>query len=151
MRDTLLIIHILAVGAWFGTNVVQFFVLPRVADKGAVVAAAWHRTVVGFMRYLYMPASIVILVSGLLLVTAVDDSPFEMSDTFVSFGFLAIIIGSGLGMGFFAPQGRKAADAYDAGDAATAAAVEKNISLAGLLDTVVIIVAVIAMVDKWGV
>ena len=50
MRDTLLIIHILAAGAWIGTNVVQFFVNPRINDQDTVIAAYWHRTVVGGPR-----------------------------------------------------------------------------------------------------
>ena len=150
MRDTLLIIHILAAGSWIGANTVQFFVNPRINDKGAVIAAYWHRTVVGFMRFLYMPASLIVLITGVLLVTAVDDSPYEMSDAFVSMGFVAIIVGAALGMAFFAPQGRKAAAAYEAGDMGGAAAIEKKIAIGGLLDTAVIIVTVVAMVSKWG-
>ena len=151
MRDTLLVIHILAAGAWIGANVVQFLVTPTVHRKPAAVAADWHRTIVGLLRVLYMPAAMIVLITGLLLVTAVDDSPFEMSDTFVSIGFLAVIVGAGLGMGFFAPNGRKAADAYDAGDVTTAAALDRKIVAGGLVDMAVLVVTVIAMVSKWGV
>lgn len=151
MRDTLLTIHILAAASWFGANMVQLLVTPRVGGREPAVAAAWHRATVGFARFLYMPASIVVLITGVLLVTAVDDSPYEMSDAFVSVGFLAVVIGAVLGMGFFAPQGRRAADAYDSGDGATAADLERRIGLVGLVDTVVIAVTVVAMVSKWGV
>ncbi len=151
MRDTLLTIHILAAGAWIGANVVQFMVNPRISAQSSAIAAHWHRTVVGFMRYLYMPASLIVLITGLLLVTAVDDSPYEMSDAFVSIGFLAVIIGAGLGMGFFAPQGRKAAAAYDGEDKRAAGAIEQKIAIAGLVDMAVIVVTVVAMVSKWGV
>ena len=151
MRDTLLIIHILAAGAWIGANTVQFFVNPRIGDQGAVIAAYWHRTVVGFMRFLYMPASLIVLITGVLLVTAVDETDFAMSDAFVSMGFVAVIVGAALGMAFFAPQGRKAAAAYDAGDTRGAAAIEKKIAIGGLIDTAIIIVTVVAMVSKWGV
>ena len=150
MRDTLLIIHILAAGAWIGANVVQLFVNPRINTQDTVIAAYWHRTVVGFMRFLYMPAALIVLITGVLLVTAVDDSPYEMADPFVSMGFVAVIVGAVLGMAFFAPQGRKAADAYDRGDRSGAAAIEKKIALGGLLDTVIIVVTVVAMVSKWG-
>lgn len=151
MRDTLLIIHILAAGAWFGTNVVQSLVTPRIASGGNQVAAHWHRTTVGLLRMIYMPSAIIIVVTGIGMLTVVDDSPYEFSDAFVSMGFVAVIIGSALGMGFFASRGRAAAEAYDSGDTTTATGLERKIALGGLLDTFVIIVAVLAMVDKWGV
>lgn len=150
MRDTLLIIHILSAGSWIGANAVQFLITPRIGDQGAVVAAAWHRGVVRIGRLLYMPASILLLVTGILLVTAVDDSPYEMSDAFVSIGFLAVIIGAGLGMGFFLPQTRNAVAAYESGDTGTAAAIERKVTMVGLVDTAIIVLAVVAMVSKWG-
>ena len=39
MRDTLLVVHILSVGAWIGTNVVQIVMNPGIGSKGAVIAA----------------------------------------------------------------------------------------------------------------
>ena len=151
MRDTYLIIHILAAGAWFGTNMVQVAVNPGINNKSPVVAAEWHRTLQRFATRVYMPAAIISLVTGILLIVAVDDSPYEMSDAFVSVGFLMIIIGAAMGMGFFIKKSRDAAAAYDAGDIAGAAEIEKKISAAGLLDTVLIVLTVVAMVSKWGV
>jgi hypothetical protein len=151
LRDTLLTIHILAAGTWIGANAVQFVMTPRVGDRGAAIAAAWHRAVVGLMRVLYMPAALILLVTGVLLVTAIDETSYEMSDAFVSIGFLAVIIGAGLGMRFFAPQSRLAAEAYDGGDTGAAAAIERKITIGGLVDTAVLVVTVVAMVAKWGV
>ncbi len=47
----------------------------------------------------------VVLLSGLYLVS---DGPYEASDFFVSWGFLAILILFGLVHGFFAPRTRQA-------------------------------------------
>ena len=148
MRDTLLTLHILAAGAWFGTNVVQIAVNPTLGSKSAEVAADWHRTLVKFSRYLYMPASLIILGTGVWMV--LDSDAWEFSQAFVSIGFLAIILGAVLGMAFFAPNSRKAADALDNGDTDTARAIEQRVNIVGSLDTVVIIVTVVAMVAKWG-
>ncbi len=150
MRDTYLIIHILAAGAWFGTNMVQVVVNPGINKKAPIIAAEWHRTLEGFLKRIYMPAAIIALVTGVLLLT-VDNTPYEMSDPFVSLGFLTVIVGSALGMGFFGKQSRAAAAAYDAGDISGAAEIEKKISAAGLLDTFLIALTVVAMVSKWGV
>lgn len=150
MRDTFLVIHILAVAAWFGTNLVQFLVTPAMGRKGGTEAADWHRIAVGFGLKIYMPAAVILIATGALL-AVVDDSPYNMSDTFITVGFTVVIIGAVLGMAFFAPQGRKAADAYEAGDAAGGRTVETRIRLVALVDTALIVLAVVAMVGKWGI
>ncbi len=151
MHDTYLIIHILAAGTWFGTNMVQVAVNPGINNKAPVIAAEWHRTLERFAIRIYMPAAIVSLVTGLLLVLAVDETSFEMSDLFVSVGFLMIIVGAAMGMGFFIKKNRAAAAAYEAGDISRAADIEKKIASAGLLDTLLISLTIVAMVSKWGV
>ena len=150
MRDTLLTIHILAACIWLGANVVGFVVNPQINPAARVIASDhWHHTVVGFKRYLYMPAYLIVLITGVLLVTAVDGSPYEMSDTFVLIGFLAIFVAVLSGI-YFAHQGRKAAAAYDADDKRTAASIEQKLAIASLVDMAVIVVAIVAMVSTWG-
>ncbi len=151
MEDTLLTIHIIAAGAWLGANVVQFLVAPQVQKIGGSVAAGWHRTVEGLLRTLYMPASLLALITGVGLIVAVDDSPYEMSDPFVSLGFLTVIVGSALGMAFFAPNSRKAAEARESGDDTLAASIESKLLIGGVIDMTLVIVTIAAMVGKWGV
>ena len=150
MRDTLLTIHILGAGVWIGTNVMGFIVNPQINPAARVIASDhWHHTVVGFKRYLYMPAYLIVLITGVLLVTAVDGSPYEMSDTFVMIGFLGIFVAVLSGI-YFARQGRKVAAAYDADDKRTAASIEQKLAIASLVDMAVIVVAIVAMVSTWG-
>ena len=152
MRDTLLTIHILSAGVWMGTNVVGFMVNPQINPKASAIASDhWHRTVVGFKNYLYIPAYVIVLITGVLLVIGVDNSPYKMSDTFVLIGFLAVLVGAVLGMIYFPRQGRKAGTAYDDGDMAAATSIERKIALFSVVDMVVIVVAVVAMVGTWGV
>ena len=142
MRDTLLTIHILGAGVWIGTNVMGFMVNPRINPRASEIASDhWHRTVVGFKRYLYIPAYLIVLITGVLLVTVVDDSPYEMSDTFVLIGLLAVLAGAVLGEIYVAHQSRKVAAAYETGD----------MQAASLVDMAVVVVAVVAMVSTWGV
>jgi len=149
MEKTLLAIHIMAAGTWFGANVVKFIVTPQAQKAGGAVAAGWHRTVVGLMRTLYMPAAIIALVTGFGLLNA-GTNTFSMGDPFVSIGFMTVIIGSALGMAFFAPNGRKAADAREAGDTTLAASIERKLLLAGVLDMTLVLVTIAAMVGNWG-
>ena len=150
MRDTLLTIHILGACIWLGANVVGFIVNPQINPAARVIASDhWHHTVVGFKRYLYMPAYLIVLITGVLLVTAVDGSPYEMSDTFVMIGFLGIFVAVLSGI-YFARQGRKVAAAYDADDKRTAASIEQRIAGWSLVDTAVIVMTMGTMVSKLG-
>ena len=152
MRDTLLTIHILGAGVWIGTNVMGFIVNPQINPAARVIASDhWHHTVVGFkQRYIYTPSQLIVLISGVVLVTAVDGSPYEMSDTFVMIGLIAILAGAVLGEFYIARQSRKVAAAYDADDKRTAASIEQKLAIASLVDMAVIVVAIVAMVSTWG-
>ncbi len=151
MRDTLLTIHILGAGVWIGTNVMGFIVNPQINPAARVIASDhWHHTDVGFKRNHNMPAYLIVLITGVLLVTAVDGSPYEMSDTFVMIGLIAILAGAVLGEFYIARQSRKVAAAYDADDKRTAASIEQKLAIASLVDMAVIVVAIVAMVSTWG-
>jgi len=151
MEETLLTIHIIAAGTWLGANVVRFIVTPQLQKVGGATAAGWHRIGVGLLRTLYMPAAILALITGIGLLSVVDESAFSMSDPFVSIGFLTVIVTSAMGMAFLAPQGRKAADARESGDQSAAADAEKKILLGTILDTTLVVVTIAAMVGTWGV
>ena len=152
MRDTLLSIHILAAGAWFGTNVVGFLVNPRINPSARSIATDnWHHTVVGIkQRYIYTPAQLLVLITGVLLLIAVDDTPYTMTDTFVLIGFLALVVAVLSGV-YFARQGARVGAAYDAGDTEAAASIEQRIAMWSLVDMAVIVVTMVAMVGTWGV
>ncbi len=61
-----------------------------------------------------------------------------------------VVLGAVLGMAVFAPQGRKAASLRQQGDDAGALAVERRLSVVGGVDTILVLIAVAAMVWKWG-
>lgn len=149
MKTTLLFIHILAAGAWIGTNVVQILVNPRLRAYPADVAAWWMRRTVAFGTRIYTPAAVTLLLTGVFLV--IDSSLYEFSDPFVSVGFLMVVIGAALGMLVFGPRGEAAAAAIEAGDDAEVTRLTGTLSTFGLIDSVLLIVTVLAMVSKWGV
>jgi len=149
MEETLLTIHILAVGTWLGANVLQFIVTPQMQKVGGNVAAGWHRTAVGLGKTLYMPAAIIALITGFGLLQA-GSNDFSMGDPFVSIGFLTVVVSSAMGMAFLAPKGREAADARESGNDDAAADSEKKILAAAVLDTVLVVVTIAAMVGQWG-
>lgn len=148
MYTTLLVIHILAAGAWFGTNVVQFVVNPRVRTYPADIGSWWLRRTVAFGTRIYTPAAVVLLVTGVFLV--IDNDLFEFSSTFVTIGFTMVIIGAGLGMFVFGPRGEAAASAIEAGNEPEVRRLTGSLAGFGVLDSVLLVVTIIAMTSKWG-
>lgn len=149
MRDLLLVLHIVGVATWLGANMVQFLSTKRLVAQGSQVAAAWTGMTLLWGRILYMPAAILVLITGTWLV--IDSEWAEFSHTFVSVGFTVIIVSAILGMVVIAKTARRAISAFGAGDdAAGNAEINKLIPWAAL-DTVLIVIAIFAMVGTWGV
>lgn len=99
---------------------------------------------------LYPPAAIVILLTGIFLIVT-SNGGYQFSDRFVGVGFAMVIVGAVLGTTYFVPRGEKAAALRAAGDANGAVPVERGISRLGMLDTVLLVITIIAMVSRWGV
>ena len=148
MRQTLLVLHIIGVAAWLGGNLVLAFVGPRIGSAEATTRVWWAETQGAMARVLYNIAGILVLVTGVGLVLQSDF--FEFSNMFVSLGFLAVIIGAVLGMVVFGPGSRALAAAIRDGDAEAERTVSARLTAFGVLDTLVVVVTIVAMVAKWG-
>ena len=150
MESALLIVHILAAATWFGANVVQFFVTPRMTKADSVAAAEWHRMTVAMGVRIYAPAAILLFITGFGLI-GVSDGAFLVSDTFVIIGIVMVVIGAVLGIRFSGPQGEKVAAAYDDGDRAAAEALVGRVIRVGAVESLLVIFTIAVMVWKWGV
>lgn len=148
MYTTLLVIHILAAGAWFGTNMVQIAVNPKVRSLAPDIGSWWLRRTVAFGTRIYTPAAVVLLVTGVLMV--IDSAVYEFSTTFVTIGFTMVAIGAALGILVFGPRGEAAAAAIESGDGAEAKRLTGTLAGFGALDTVLLVVTIVAMTSKWG-
>jgi len=149
MQEFLLVLHVIAAGAWIGTNVVQLATTRRMISRGGAQAATWMESVVYWGRVIYTPAAIVILATGVGMV--LNSDLYEFSNAFVSIGFLAVIVGAALGMTVFAKGGERAASAFASGNDEAGRAAATATMPWGMLDSLVLVVAVVAMVSKWGV
>lgn len=148
MRQTLLVLHIIGVATWLGGNLVLAFVGPRIGSAEATTRVWWAETQGAMARVLYNVAGVLVLVTGVALV--LDSDFFEFSNMFVSIGFLAVIIGAVLGMAVFGPGSRALAAAIREGDVETERSVSARLTAFGVLDTIVVVVTIVAMVGKWG-
>ena len=148
MRNTLLVLHLIGVAIWLGGNVVLAFAGPRSAAAPTEARLWWAQTQGAMARVLYNVAGILVLVTGIGLV--LDNEVIEFSDTFVTIGFVAVIVGAVLGMAVFGPGSRKLTAAIEAGDASTEKSLNSRLAVFGLLDTLVVIFTIAAMVGAWG-
>lgn len=146
-RDILLVLHIAGAGTWLGANVVQAVVPPALAGAGAGALAGWYRTTKKLSTRLYIPASLLILVTGVLLVLQSD--AYSFASTFVTVGFGMIIVGAILGRFVFEPGGEAAGAAVDSGDGAAIRAASGRLAMFGTIDTLLLLFTITAMVLRW--
>lgn len=142
-------IHILAAASWFGGGVATRIGGQLFRSEPERSRAAWYRLVLRLGQILYTPAAVVVLITGVLLVTG--NEAYGFGSTFVSIGFLAVIVGAGLGMAVYGPRSRQASAALESGDAGTAAAAITRIQQAGLLELGLLAITIASMVWKWGI
>jgi hypothetical protein len=145
-RTLLLALHITAVAAWLGANFVQLVLTPRFARLGADAAAAWTRQTIWLGERYYNVAGALIGVTGVLLVL---DGNWSWGSGFIWVGIAVVVIGGVLGVAHFGPQARARAEALESGDTAAADRALGKIIPAAVVDTLLLLTAVLAMVDRW--
>jgi hypothetical protein len=146
-RTVVLAIHILSVACWFGTNIVQLLLSPRYAKGSDEEAAGWTRQTLWLDERFYPVNGAVLALSG---ITLVIDGPWDWSDRFVWVGITVVIIGAVMGGAFFGPLAKRRLAGLESGDRASADAAQARIIPLAYLDSALIALAVLAMVDKWG-
>jgi uncharacterized membrane protein len=142
-------IHILAAASWFGGGVATQIGSQVFASEPAASRAGWYRLVLRLGQILSTPAAVVVLITGVLLVTG--NEAYGFGSTFVSIGFLAVIVGAGIGMAVYGPRSRDASSALESGDTGGAAAAIGRIRQAGLLELALLAITIASMVWKWGI
>lgn len=147
-RTVVLAVHILSVACWFGANAVQMLLSPRYVKASDAEAAGWTRQTIWLGERYYPAVGALVAITGIALVI---DGPFDWSDGFVGIGIAIVIIGAVMGGALFGPLAKRRLAGLEGGDRADADAAQSRIMSFALLDTALIALAVLAMVDKWGV
>jgi hypothetical protein len=146
-----LFIHVLAVVLAFGPTF-GYGIFIGVAEQSAPRSVpAVLRGIQATDRYLVRPGLIVILLAGIYMLI---DQHISASESWVTVGFVAIIVLFGMVHGFFRPNTQKALDLAErdlaAGDTLGAeyAEVSKKLENAGKLTGLIIAIAIFFMVVK---
>ncbi len=149
MRSFLLWFHIVGAGTWLGANMVQAIAPSIAAKQGPEVTAGWFRIGKALGNRLYMPAGIVVLVTGVFLVLTSDDA-YSFGDTFVTIGFAMIAIGIVLGSVFIEKSTEQAAQAVESGDQTKIRQAVARVAALGTIDTLALLFTIFAMVSRLG-
>jgi hypothetical protein len=145
-RTILLAVHIASAGAWLGANLVQLVVTPRLDRESADVAAAWTRQQQLLGQRYYGPVGVLIALTGILLVL---DGDLSWGSGFLWVGVTVVVLGAVMGVALFTPLADRRLAALQEGDRPAATGALRTTVRLALLDTALVVVAVLAMVDKW--
>jgi uncharacterized membrane protein len=148
LRDVLLILHIAGAGAWLGANIVQAMAPSLAAKQGPAAQAGWYRIAARLSSRLYMPAAILILITGVWMVLLSD--AYGFGTLFVTIGLAMIIIGAILGILVFDRGSERAATAIETGDQAAIRSATGRLAGFGVLDTVLLLFTITVMVLRLG-
>lgn len=148
MRNFALWLHILGGATWFGTNVAQAVIGPRMMRDGAA-APVWLRQVEKASGPIYGSAFVVILITGVYLVLG-SNGAYSFGLAFVGIGIAVLIIGGALAGLVFGRKTKEMIALYDSGNASGVEPIYKSLGTWGVIDTLLIAIAVLAMVAKWG-
>lgn len=142
-------IHIAAVGAWFGANVMQAVVPTQAAKLSVETTAGWYRVAGQLSKKLYTPVAIIILLTGVGMV--LNNEAYGFGTLFVTIGFGTIVIGALIGIFILDPGATVAAEAIEGGDPGKIKAAVTRLARFGTIDTLLVLFTITAMVLRLGV
>lgn len=149
--ELLVLVHVLAAIIWVGGAIgyeIRGSRARRQGDNERVMALLREAEWTG--KFVFMPASIIVLVFGIWAV--IETRQWEFSNTWVSIGFTAVILSAIIGAAFLGKEAGRIVAAAEA-DGPTDAAVQARLnrfSWVARLDLLILLIAVWAMVAKPG-
>jgi uncharacterized membrane protein len=146
--DWLKLIHVLAAIVWLGGALVTGVLVLRLklAEPGHRLGFARDLAFVG--ERVYAPAAVVSLVFGVWMV--LDRDAYEFSQAWILIGLIGLLVTAALATGFMIPQTKKAIGYMESGNGPAAGAVIRKVGVVSRLATLILLVALWAMVFKPG-
>lgn len=149
MHSFLLYLHIIGAGTWLGANFMQAAVSRNLISTSSQVAAAWTKGLASRGSMLYNIAGGLLLLSGIALVLT-SNGGYSFTDAFVIVGFAMMIAGGAIGGAVLGRGNRRAAELYaEGGQSAELPALQKRLVMWGIIDTVLLLLTILAMVYRW--
>jgi uncharacterized membrane protein len=147
LRNVLLVIHILAAAAWIGGAYGLAFLASRFRRLGHSAGAAYMTAAGAMGRVYFNVAGVLVVLSGIWLVI---DGIYDFEDPFVVIGFAVVVVSALLGALIYPKILSDGLAAHQKEDEAQVADAYDRLRRVSLLDNLILVVAVVAMVYKWG-
>ena len=144
-RNLLLLAHITSVAAWLGANILQLVIGPRLRARGGDVARAWASTGEFLGQRYYNVVGGLVAVTGIALVL----HGHWRWQGFVLVGIAMVVVGGVTGVVGFDKLFKAEVKARNEGDEATAKRVTHNITSLAFMDTFLLLLTMLAMIDRW--
>jgi uncharacterized membrane protein len=144
-----LFIHVLAVVLTFGPTFGYAFFVTAAEENSPRSVPTVLRGILTIDRYLVSPGLIVVLLAGIYMLI---DAEISAGESFVTVGFIAIIVLFGMAHGFFRPQTRQALELAerDLGQGDTLSpeyeAISKKLETGGKIAGLIVVIAIFFMV-----
>ena len=148
MNETILVIHILSAAVWIGTAVFFGYAGPRFRTIGGPAVKGWIEVALGSIPRVIVPAAVLTALSGVTLVLI--EEAWDWDDAFVWIGLGVSVVVLSIGLGWNAPNMRRALTALEAQDFPTVAASMRKVAGAGILILVLLVFAEFVMVFRLG-
>lgn len=146
-----LFIHVLAVVLTFGPTYGYAFFVTAAEESSPRSVPTVLRGILTIDRYLVTPGLIVILLAGIYMLI---DAEISAGESFVTVGFIAIVVLFGMAHGFFLPQTRQALELAESdlakGDALSPEyeAISKKLETGGKIAGLIVAITIFFMVVK---
>jgi len=144
-RNLLLLAHLASVAAWLGANFLQLVVGPRLRARGGEVARQWAETGEFLGRRYYNVVGILVAITGVALVL---HGHWHWRG-FVLVGIAMVVVGGLTGVLGFDRLFKREIAARASGDEVAAQRVTHNITSLAVMDTSLLLLTMLAMIDKW--
>ena len=129
----------------FGPTYAYGVFIAFAAKAGPTAMAYTARAMLTWDRIAVTTGALVLLATGVYMAA---DGPFDFSDFFVSWGFVAFIVVLGLTHGFFIPNTRRVIELLDKGQQEEAEAVGDKVGKVGAALGVFVILTIYVMTAK---
>ena len=144
-RNLMLLAHITSVAAWLGANILQLVIGPRLRARGGDTARSWAETGEFFGKRFYNVVGGLVLITGIGLVF---HGHWEWRG-FVLVGIGMVVVGAVTGIVGFDRLFKQEVAARTAGDETAAKRAAHNITSLAFMDTFLILLTMLAMIDRW--
>ncbi len=147
LYNSLKLVHVLAVIAWFGGGIMLTLLLGRAARTSTAAVAPVARLGASIGPF-FGAAGGVAFLAGIALVLTTNGLDFE--EAWIGIGIVIYLVSAFIGARLIGPRYEALATAAEAGDESATATACSALVPVTMIDLTLLTIAVAAMVFKWG-